>query len=207
LHWNGSVWSIVSSPTIANIDTSLSGVTAIAANDVWAVGSFGDVTHEARTFTVHWNGTAWSIVPSANDGAEGNSLHAVTAIASDDVWAVGRVENIDTLALHWDGASWSVVSTPTILDNGFATLDSVVTLASGSVWAVGQFFQNSQSRSRTLAELWNGSNWSIVSSPNRGNSHNYLNGVGATPIGTLWAVGAHYNNQLIERTLILQKLP
>ena len=207
LHWNGSVWSIVSSPTIANIDTSLSGVTAIAANDVWAVGASGDVNHEARTFTVHWNGTSWSIVPSANDGVEGNFLHAVTAIASDNVWAVGRVENIDTLALHWDGANWSVVSTPTILNNGFATLDSVVALPSQSEWAVGQFFQNSQSRSRTLTELWNGSSWSIVSSPNRGLSHNYLNGVGATPIGTLWAVGAHYNNQLIERTLILQKLP
>ena len=207
LHWNGAAWSIVSSPTIANIDTSLSGVAAIAANDVWAVGAFGDVNHEARTFTVHWNGTAWSIVPSANDGVEGNSLHAVTAIASDDVWAVGRVENVDTLALHWDGASWSVVSTPTIPDNGFATLDSVVALSSDSVWAVGQFFQNSLSRSRTLTELWNGSSWSIVSSPNRGNSHNYLKGVGAMPGGTLWAVGARYNNQFIERTLILQKLP
>src|SRR5439155_26961001 len=138
---------------------------------------------------------------------EGNYLQAVTAIASDNVWAVGRVEDIDTLALHWDGANWRVVSTPTILDNGFATLDSVVALPSQSEWAVGQFFQNSQSRSRTLTELWNGSSWSIVSSPNRGLSHNYLNGVGATPIGTRWAVGAHYNNQLIERTLILQKLP
>ena len=82
-----------------------------------------------------------------------------------------------------------------------------VALANGNVWAVGQFFQNSQSRSRTLTELWNGSSWSVVSSPNRGPSHNFLNAVTATPSGTLWAVGAFYNNQSIERTLILQKLP
>ena len=80
-------------------------------------------------------------------------------------------------------------------------------MANGNVWAVGQFFQNSQSRSRTLTELWNGSSWSVVSSPNRGPSHNFLNAVTATPSGTLWAVGAFYNNQSIERTLILQKLP
>ncbi len=80
-------------------------------------------------------------------------------------------------------------------------------MANGNVWAVGQFFQNSQSRSRTLTELWNGSSWSVVASPNRGPSHNFLNAVTATPSGTLWAIGVHYNNQFIERTLILQKLP
>jgi hypothetical protein len=42
---------------------------------------------------------------------------------------------------------------------------------------------------------------------NNGGSHNLLNAVTATPSGTLWAVGIFYNNQGIERTLILQKLP
>jgi len=42
---------------------------------------------------------------------------------------------------------------------------------------------------------------------NNGGSHNLLNTVTATPGGTLWAASIFYNNQGIERTLILQKLP
>ena len=156
---------------------------------------------------MHWNGTAWAIVPSANDGVEGNFLHGIAAINSNDIWAVGRVENVDTLALHWNGAAWSVVSTPAIADSGFADLRSAVALSTDAVWTAGSFFQNTFSRDRTLTELWNGSAWNIVSSPNRGGSHNDLNAIAATPNGTLWAVGFQYNSAGVQRTLILQKLP
>jgi len=210
LHWNGGVWSVVPSPNAGpETNNSLSAVSAIAANDVWAVGSFQSETvgAESRTLTLHWNGTAWAIVPSANDGSEGNFLHGIAAISSNDIWAVGRVENVDTLALHWNGTAWSVVSTPPIADSGFADLRSAVALSTDAVWSAGSFFQNTFSRDRTLTELWNGSAWSIVSSPNRGGSHNDLNSIAATPNGTLWAVGFQYNSAGVQRTLVMQKLP
>ena len=210
LHWNGTKWKVVPSPN-GGLETNngLSAVIAIAANDVWAVGSFISeaVGAEARTLTLHWNGSAWSIVPSANHGVEGNFLHGVAAISFNDVWAVGRVENVDTLSLHWNGAAWSVVPTPAVADSGFADLRSAVALSTHAVWTVGTFFQNIFSRDRTLTELWNGSAWSIVSSPNRGGLHNDLNGITATPAGTLWAVGSRYDSAGVQRTLILQKLP
>ena len=190
------------------MDNGLAAVTAIASDDVWAVGTQQPTSLTApHTLTLHWDGIAWSIVPSANTRqTSGNHLLAVAAVASDDVWATGFTPSI-ALAEHWDGNSWSLVSTPLITGASSPSLSGAVALANGDVWAVGQFFQNSQSRSRTLTELWNGSSWSIVSSPNNGPSHNFLNAVTATPSGTLWAVGVVYNNQFIERTLILQKLP
>ncbi len=209
LHWNGSAWSLVPSPNVEpEVDNGLAAVTAIASDDVWAVGTQQPTSLTApHTLTLHWDGTAWSIVPSANTSqTSGNHLLAAAAVASDDVWATGFTPSI-ALAEHWDGNSWSVVSTPFITGASSPSLSGAVALANGNVWAVGQFFQNSQSRSRTLTELWNGSSWSVVSSPNRGPSHNFLNAVTATPSGALWAVGVHYNNQFIERTLILQKLP
>src|SRR6266568_4010065 len=209
LHWNGAAWSLVPSPNVEpEVDNGLAAVTAIASDDVWAVGTQQPTSLTApHTLTLHWDGTAWSIVPSANTSqTSGNHLLAAAAVASDDVWATGFTPSI-ALAEHWDGNSWSVVSTPFITGASSPSLSGAVALANGNVWAVGQFFQNSQSRSRTLTELWNGSSWSVVSSPNRGSSHNLLNAVTATPSGTLWAVGAFYNNQSIERTLILQKLP
>jgi hypothetical protein len=67
--------------------------------------------------TLHWNGTAWSRVPSPSPGngdGEGTSeLFGVSALSSTDAWAVGDYINqttgiIDTLILHWNGSTWSV---------------------------------------------------------------------------------------------------
>lgn len=209
LHWNGLAWSLVPSPNVGpEVDNTLAAVTAIASNDVWAVGTQQPTSlTDPHTLTLHWNGTAWSIVPSANTSqTTGNHLLAADAIGPNDVWATGFTESV-ALAEHWNGTSWSVVSTPIIAGASSPFLSGAVALANGNVWSVGQFFQNSRSRSRTLTELWNGSSWSVVNSPNRGASHNFLNAVTVTPGGVLWAVGGFYNNQSVVRTLILRKLP
>src|SRR5207302_867584 len=57
LHWNGSVWNIVSSPNRGTTTNILTGVHGVAANDVWAVGSSADSSSiPAQTLTLHWNG-------------------------------------------------------------------------------------------------------------------------------------------------------
>ena len=68
---------------------ALDGVGAFAPDDVWAVGFSGVLT---ATLTEHWNGFAWSMIPSANgtNAASGtNVLKAVTGANGGDVWAVG----------------------------------------------------------------------------------------------------------------------
>jgi hypothetical protein len=52
---------------------------------------------------------------------------------------------------------------------------------------------NSQGFNQTLIEQWNGTNWSIVPSPNAGSSDN-LDGVTRIPgTGAVGAVGYYYN--------------
>jgi hypothetical protein len=204
IHWNGTTWSIVSSPGVN--DDILFGVDAIASNDIWAVGRS---QQEARTLTLHWNGSAWSVVPSPNDGFEDNILFGVAAIASNDVWAVGSACCEATLALHWDGVSWNVVGTPTF--NPQATnpvLVGVVALSSNNIWTAGQYIAPIQGSAQfTLTENWDGSQWNFVSSPNAQNSNNRLHGITVTPSGTLWSVGTTGVFARPERTLILRKTP
>src|SRR5690349_24609207 len=87
--------------------SSLIGVAAVSANDIWAVGG------GQRTVIEHWDGTAWTIVPGAEDPNLETRLAAVTALASDDVWAVGQyfddLDNGHTLIQHWDGHQCSIV--------------------------------------------------------------------------------------------------
>src|SRR5438552_418180 len=110
LHWNGAAWSLVPSPNVGpEVDNSLAGVTAIASDNVWAAGTQQPTSlTDPHTLTLHWDGSVWTIVPSANTSqTSGNHLLAGAAVASDDVWATGFTESV-ALAEHWDGNKWSV---------------------------------------------------------------------------------------------------
>jgi hypothetical protein len=150
LHWNGSTWSVVPMPLnpSSNIESfyQLNAIQVNSPTDVWAVGS-SDVTSVTTGETTgselieHWNGTAWSIVPSPSPGS-GSALYGVTTSnAASDVWAVGAytpagTTETQTLTLNWNGTEWTQVASP---DNGNPNvLLSTSTIPGASiVWAVG----------------------------------------------------------------------
>ncbi len=186
--WDGSQWSIVTSPNASMENNSLLGVAIVSATDVWAVGSFstGGIP---QTLIEHWNGSTWSIVPSSNAGTGSNNLSAVAVVSSNDVWAVGSYYNgstNQTLIEHWNGVSWSVISSPNSNANN-NELTSVSATSANDVWAVGYYFTGSTNQ--TLIEHWNGTSWSVTSSPNVGISANQLYGVAAVSVTEAWAVG------------------
>jgi hypothetical protein len=210
-HWNGSAWSVVPVPTPAGAASSqLSGISARSPSDIWAVGSASVLVGTAvqgRTLVEHWNGTAWSIVPSRN-ATTSNLFTGVAPVAANDVWGVGYTITTDgtnqpdkTLIEHWNGSSWSIVASPSPPSND--TLAGVAARSASDVWAVG----TRQDRSgaipidRTLTEHWNGSAWSVVASPNVGANDNLLNGVSATT-GDVWTVGS---SNVTAHTLALRE--
>jgi hypothetical protein len=187
-HWNGTAWSVVSNPGTS----PLSGVTALAPNNVWAVGGTAGSSGSAEI--LHWNGTQWSVVPSARP-IYGDTLRlsAVTAISANDIWAVGidfyTTGEGDTtnrsLAEHWNGSTWSIAGAPAPVVGGGDQLNGVAALASNDVWAVGV-------EAGSFIDNFNGSFWQVVPSPQAGN----LQAV-TTVAGNVWAVGISTNNQPI----------
>jgi hypothetical protein len=198
-HWDGATWTRVKSPNAGQpAGGSLSGVAALAPDDVWAVGGYGQGA-PGRTLVEHWDGTSWSVVPSPNKGPFPNSLSAVAAVAADDVWAVGTWFTkafVDrTLILHWDGSAWHRVTSPNV---GAAenNLTSVAAVATDDVWAVG--FRGVH----TLTMHWDGTSWSVVSSPTPGGSAD-LAGVAVVATDDVWAVGGRVDQQAnAVRTLV-----
>jgi hypothetical protein len=189
-HWDGTAWTVVPSPNIGTESNQLLGVSALSANNVWAVGYYEDETHVQRTLTLHWNGTVWSVVASPNANARSNSLQSVAARSSVDVWAVGNYDTgtgIATLALRWNGLLWSVVPTPNTAsrDN---ILHSVAATAADDAWAVGETTDGMLPVGMLLLR-WNGTQWSIVPGPNLGRLRNPLYGVTARAADDAWAVG------------------
>lgn len=200
-HWDGSAWTIVPSPNAGHpTNGQLSGVVAVAPDDVWAVGGY-EQGGPARTLIEHWDGAAWTIVPSPNKGPFPNALSGVTAVGPDDVWAVGTwyPTSFDdrTLTLHWDGTAWHRVQSPNAGPAKAANdLVSVAAVAADDVWAVG--FRGVH----TLTMHWDGTAWSVVKSPTPGGNAN-LAGVVALATDDVWAVGGDVDRQLnAGRTLV-----
>ncbi|HVF99574.1 MAG TPA: proprotein convertase P-domain-containing protein [Chloroflexia bacterium] len=182
-----AAWRVVQSPNPGGNDV-LYGVDAVSANDIWAVGaSCCYQVYTSESLALHWDGTSWTRVSTPNF-IRGSTLFSVSAISSNDVWAVGESQDIGSpylLILHWDGAAWTS-SDPgvPIFDRG---LHSVTALASNDVWAVG-YEPGGASGYRALVLHWNGVSWAqqtipALSAPSR------LNGVSATSASDIWAVG------------------
>lgn len=210
LHWDGSAWEDVPTPDPGKTYAHLSSISAVATDDVWAVGGWATGRGEAGTLTMHWDGSSWSIVASPDPpprprvGWSYPGLVAVVALSSDNVWAVGDSENVapagpsNTLIEHWDGTVWSLIPSPDVSGAQglpFNHLASVGGAAPDDVWAVGSFGQDLNDDpytalpERTLAEHWDGSEWSVVSTPAL-EGRNALNGVAAISATEAWAVGS-----------------
>jgi hypothetical protein len=185
-HWDGTRWTITHTPSPA-FDSELYGVAAVSADDVWAVGWDGpDDSGDYTTFTSHWNGTEWSVVASPNERGDVNYLDAVTAIASDDVWAVGHYVNTDfddePLTMHWDGSSWSVVPL-----GGATYLAAVAASASNDVWTVGTDADPS-GRHHAFFGHWDGISWSDFSPPHTSDASDVWDVSVVSPTDA-WALG------------------
>jgi hypothetical protein len=117
--------------TVPGRSGALSGVAAGSPNDAWAVG--GD-------FMEHWTGMRWHREPVGADAY----LRAITALAADDVWAVGDTR-FSALIEHWDGEAWTPLplspsaseSAKRLGKRASRLLVAVSASADDNVWAVG----------------------------------------------------------------------
>jgi hypothetical protein len=201
-HWNGTAWSVVSSPSPRSFNW-LYGVAAVSSTDAWAVGfSNNSWWGNNKTLVEHWNGTNWSIVPSPSPNTE-NELFGVAALASNDVWAVGGTGSggtKKTLVEHWNGSSWSVVPSPNA--DSYDDLFGVTADPQGGLWAVGTGIPDSGPQQwETVAEHFDGTHWNLMTTVNP-NTSNFLDRPAAISSTDVWAVGHQYDTNYIAQTLI-----
>lgn len=197
LHWDGTSWSIVSSPNPGD-DNYLLGVAVVSASDVWAVGYYTDQDASRRysTLVERWDGNTWRVVDSPNPGAFSNRLNGVAAVSATDVWAVGYATDSWwggglPLTMHWDGNTWCVVGGVNTVLNG------VTAVSPDDVWAVGVIGSYNPGSSSPRTVHWNGTAWTLVWSPT---DNGGLVGAAEVSANDVWAVG--YAGPFLYRTLV-----
>jgi hypothetical protein len=217
LHWDGISWRQVASPNVTGVANQLFGITAISANDIWAVGYAG-----GAPLSMHWNGSAWALVPvPRGSGSSNENLVAVSGAASNDVWAVGVAHGIFTnqafaTIRHWDGARWTEkvcrASSSSNPPDGYegggpdAYFTGVSAAARNDVWAVGV------RGSGPMILHWDGFAWTAVTHPRAFPNSATLRGVTALSGGDAWAAGIERKADSSgsfspERTLIDRYIP
>jgi hypothetical protein len=202
-HWNGTAWTStpVPVPTGAD-DVRLNDVVSLGNGNAWAVGSTGTVAGlHTGTYVTHWDGTAWSVVPSpdpAGTTSGVNEFNGVAATGPNDLWAVGTdwtgdQSGTSPLIAHWNGSAWSTVSLP---DFGrFTTLQDVAVRSATDVWVVGSATSADPAhRVEPLVLHWDGQAWTRVNTANAGDVGTSLYRVAVGANGAVWATGAseHY---------------
>ncbi len=196
---SGANWQVVASPNGSNPVNELHGVAAVADNDVWAVGaSYKTGFTLSQSLIEHWNGTAWSVMPSPNPSSTLNVLNAVAAVSANDVWAVGFAPTgaSNILIEHWNGAIWSVVPGPST-SMTLSNLSALAVIAANDIWAVGSGRLGDEDATVTIH--WNGSAWSLIPSPNVGPEvDNTLHGIAAIASNDVWAVGTQQPTSLTD---------
>jgi hypothetical protein len=204
-------WTAVSSPnagTGPNYDDSLRGTACATASDCWAVG-FNNTASPGTTLTEQNAGSGWNIVSSPNpSNSSGSELLAVSCVAVKNCWAAGDYYTASpsqfkqTLIEHWNGSAWKVVSSPNASTFG-NQLSGVACVTASECWAVGYYSTNPFSApQQTLVEKYNGSSWSIVTSPNPTNGNPNLQAIACVNASDCWATGTSFNG-VADQTLIV----
>lgn len=198
-HWDGSNWSLTPLPDAKVSSIAITSMEAFGKDDIWAIGSSIDPqSNLSESFTMHWDGTAWSVIPSPNPGNWRTSLRGIAGTSSNDVWAVGEyIDNSHTvqpLLLHWDGKLWQQsrdIPFPTGSMNtkgGDGTLDAVAALSSTDVWVVGSTVRDRIGNTRAVTLHWDGSTWMNVPVPGS-DEYEGIKAITAISANDVWAIG------------------
>jgi hypothetical protein len=91
---------------------------------------------------------------------------------------------------HWNGSQWMLMSSPSVDNSQLDYLFAATSTSANNAWAVGSY-TDSNNATKTLTEHWNGSTWTIVSSPNPNSNNNQLSAVAAFSASNIWAVGSY----------------
>ncbi|HLJ82575.1 MAG TPA: hypothetical protein VKT51_00195 [Candidatus Eremiobacteraceae bacterium] len=199
-HWNGTKWSVVTTPNVNGFNQILQTTFAVGTSDVWAGGYYTLSSGIKQNLSMHWNGVKWTIVPMKDVGSSNNFINGMGGFATNGVFAVGTHRNTsengpNTLSEGWNSTKWAVQSSPN--DGSLTTaFEAVVASTSEGALAVGLVNPvTGQQFQIPYAALWNGTKWVQSLPVAAGTYGSFFNSASLIP-GThdFWAAGGAFDS-------------
>lgn len=203
-------WTLAPVPQAgSNTTNAFSGVSCVNNAFCAAVGSFAPGAHPGQTLIQTYDGASWTINPSPNVGALENDLNGVSCVNPAFCVAVGMAFtnpssgfDTNTLIEHYNGRTWSAMPSPNPAPGGLNRLYGVSCTTATYCVAVGSYDTGAPDTTLTLVEVFNGSSWSVMTSPNVGSLDNALNGVSCPVAQSCYAAGVFYQASGNRQTLV-----
>jgi hypothetical protein len=148
--WNGTKWSVVKTPAWPNNTAEpygLSAISCVSAKFCMAVGALESAA---------WNGTSWTV----DTAGFANAVSCVSPTFCMSIYNYS--ENT------WNGTSWTtlpMVPLPTWKSDGSRGYMSGVSCTSAIACTVVGWYDNAHTPGSMLADSWNGTSWSIETTP------------------------------------------
>jgi len=183
-HWDGTSWT-VQGTSLPPGDTTglLSGVSCTSATRCVAVGAAGD---PSAPFSESWNGTTWTPHTAPLPAGTNSGFSSVSCRSAGPCTAVGDFQvsgGLSPLAESWNGHHWTMQAVPSPSGTTTSSLRAVSCRRAARCMAVG--FSSTGGASQPLAEHWNGTSWTIVSTPHLGGAKAIANFQGVScPLAT-----------------------
>ncbi len=182
-----SHWEVqpIEGPSSSKGRGELSDISCSSSIHCVAVGS----NSKGAPLSEQWDGSQWTIM--ANVKLEGG-LERVSCSSASFCMATGKTGST-LFSESWNGSSWSSVSFPIPVGSNGSAIEAISCTSSTACVAVGRYSgsKGEAFEANTLIERWNGSEWTIVPSPNvEGNAFSRLWGVSCTSATSCLAVGS-----------------
>ena len=165
-HYNGRSWTKTSIPVVADMAGTVS---AVGADDIWAVGVSAANPYGDTVETAYYNGRSWHAVPITNlQLPKNDSLYfpVVLALSAKNVWVyswlqgflphAGIVPLSEVVLTHWNGKTWSRVTVP------YATGQSgyIASDGHGGIWLSAY-----STKGAPYLYHYNGEKWTKIATP------------------------------------------
>lgn len=196
LRWQGAEWTASVAPKSGLPSVGLVAVAAVAADDVWAVGTQANSGGAVTGVVLHFDGVSWS--PAKVPMPVGTTLNAVTVAGPGDVWVAGT-----TCATTCTSAVWHLTATAgwqPVPTTGGTAIDALVAFAPGNVWTLG-YQQLPNSLKGDHVEHWDGKQFTaedtglpplpsvVINQGELGGATPVFAATGDPASGQLWSVG------------------
>jgi hypothetical protein len=163
--WNGTAWSVVSSPATSGQTTELDQVSCSSPSFCMAVGSSDTSSGFESSVIETWNGTSWTLVtdpPPLAGAGDGSALSGVSCPTATTCVIGGFTDSatntIKAVVLGWNGTTWTQQKFP-----ADRTVSRVSCATATSCTALGTSGSNSAGDPQIFHG--NGTGWGLVTTP------------------------------------------
>jgi hypothetical protein len=158
--WNGTTVTRLTVPGPAKgHDAELAGLACATSTNCLAVGNYRNAQNQWRAYSAAWANGKWQLESARNLGGEAlTTFNAVSCTSATTCMAAGVAQTPGShpFAESWRNGTWRFTAMPARNSAGLVGVSCPV---------AGRCFAAGWSGNRGLIEAWNGSRWTVQSSP------------------------------------------